>query len=253
MRLLTWNLSDLDVTAPGLVEDPRVAVLAAARADVVCLQKVSGEVEPTGTEGGLALLADHLGMTGVLGRAAGDRLHVAVLWGPVWTSVGEPRPRDPSTHRNQLVVDLVSDATRLRVGCVHLPVTSVEDQLHDLDLLLAQTDDATLLTGDWNATGADTTYDARALEGDDRRVALRLDAAGLVDAAVATDAPWVPTWRTPDSEPFVRIDAFRLAPGVVSGLAGYRVLTAHDELSLHRPVEIELSVASAPVPAAAPR
>jgi endonuclease/exonuclease/phosphatase family metal-dependent hydrolase len=242
LRLLTWNLSDLDVTGPDPLDDPRVAYLAGVRADVLCLQKLSGEVDPPRTEAGLTLLADHLGMTGALGRAAGDRLHVALLWAPPWTLVGRVRTRDPSTHRNQLVADIAAGDRRLRMCCVHLPVTSVEDQLHDLELLLAQADDATVVGGDWNATGADASYDAGALEGDDRRVAARLDAAGLADAARVAGAAWEPTWRTPTSAPFVRIDAFRLAPGLEPAVVGYQVRTDVDDLSLHRPVELVLDL-----------
>jgi endonuclease/exonuclease/phosphatase family metal-dependent hydrolase len=255
VRLLTWNLSDLDVTSPGVLEDPRVAVLAGSGADVICLQKVCGEAEPDRTEAGLAALATNLGMSGALSRAAGERLHVAVLWRAPWTLVGDPRPRDPVTHRNHLLVDLHAGGGRLRVGSVHLPVTSVEDQLHDLELLLAQADDRTVLAGDWNATSADPSYDARALEGDDRRVGGRLDEAGLVDAARAVGVAWVPTWRTPDGEPFVRIDAFRLAPSLAPAVTGLDVHTDVDELSLHRPVELALALSGsrAPGPTAGPR
>jgi len=260
VRLLTWNLSDLDVTSPGMLEDPRVGVLAGSGADVICLQKVSGEAEPDRTEAGLAALATNLGMRGALSRAAGERLHVAVLWRAPWTLVGDARPRGSSSHRNHLLVDLDSGGGRLRAGSVHLPVTSVEDQLHDLELVLAQADDRTVLAGDWNATGADTSYDIRALEGDDRRVGCRLDEAGLVDAAFAAGAAWVPTWRRPDTEPFVRIDAFRLAPSLAPAVTGLSVHTDVDGLSLHRPVELALSVSglsvsgsSAPGPIAVPR
>lgn len=72
--LLTWNLSDLDITTATMLEDPRVDYLAAAKVDVLCLQKVSGEAAPELLTDGLGRLASHLGMTGALGRATGQRL-----------------------------------------------------------------------------------------------------------------------------------------------------------------------------------
>lgn len=242
MRLLTWNLSDLDVTAPEMLEDPRVGYLAAAGADVLCLQKVSGEVAPELLDDGLGRLASHLSMTGAFSRASGQRLHVAVLWRHPLRHRGVVVERADGSLRNHLLVDLELGGRRLRVGSVHLPSTTVEDQLHDLDLLLPFVDPDTVLAGDWNATGANASYDVRALQGDDRRVANQLDAAGLVDAAVTAGAAWEPTWRSPDNPPFVRIDAVRLSPAWGMRVSGYRVHTAVDRLSLHRPVETTLDV-----------
>lgn len=237
MRLLTWNLSDLDVTAPGMLQDPRVAYLAEVGADVLCLQKVSGEAAPERLDVGLSKLASHLGMTGVLGRAAGQRLHVAVLWGDPLRHTGVVIERAHGSRRNHLLVDLWLGARRLRVGSVHLPSASVKDQLHDLDLLLPFVDHASVLAGDWNATSTDASYDVRSLIGDDRRTAARLDAAGLVDAALVAGAVWEPTWRTRDEPSFVRIDAVRLSSTWGGRVRGSRVHTEVDPLSLHRPVE----------------
>lgn len=237
VRLMTWNLSDLDVTAPGMLQDRRVAYLAEVDADVLCLQKVSGEVAPERLDDGLAELATHLGMTGVLGRAAGQRLHVAVLWGDPLRHRGVVIERAHGSRRNHLLVDLWLDVRRLRIGSVHLPSTSVEDQLHDLDLLLCSVDHDSVLAGDWNATSSDASYDVRRLMGDDRRVAARLDAAGLVDAALVAGAAWEPTWRTPDEPSFVRIDTVRLSSAWGGRVKGLRVHTGVDWLSLHRPVE----------------
>lgn len=108
VRLLTWNLSDLDVTAPGMLTDPRVEYLAAAEGDVLCLQKVSGQEAPRLLADGLDRLAGHLGMTGALGRAAGQRLHVAVLWRDPLRRRGLAVERAAGSRRNYLLVDLVS-------------------------------------------------------------------------------------------------------------------------------------------------
>ena len=223
-----------------MLKDPRVGYLTAAGADVVCLQKVSGEAAPGRLDDGLGTLASYLGMTGALGQAAGQRLHVAVLWRDPLRHRGAVVERAAGARRNHLLVDLELHGRRLRVGSVHLPSTTVEDQLHDLDLLLRSVDSDTVLAGDWNATGGDESYDVRALEGDDRRVANRLDAIGLVDGATAAGAAWEPTWRTPDGPPFVRIDAVRLSSAWSGRISGYRVHTDADRLSLHRPVELVL-------------
>lgn len=238
MRLLTWNLSDLDVTAPAMLEDPRVGYLAVAKGDVLCLQKVSGEVAPGLLDDGLGRLAGHLGMTAALGRAAGQRLHVAVLWREPIRQRGAIVQRADGSRRNYLLVDLELRGQRLRVGSVHLPSTTVDDQLHDVALLLSSVDPDTVLAGDWNATGADRSYDEGSLAGDDGRVAARLDTAGLVDGAVAAGAVWEPTWRTLNDPYFVRIDAVRLSSAWSGRVSGYRVHTNADELSLHRPVEL---------------
>lgn len=241
MRLITWNLSDLDVTTPKALEDLRVTYLASTGADVLCLQKVSSEFAPERLDKGLSRVGAHLGMSGALSRAAGHRLHVAVLWQSQLRCF-DVAERVAGSRRNHLLVDLEVGDRRLRVGSVHLPSSSVGDQLHDLDLLLPLVDSDTVLAGDWNSTGADPSYDARALEGDDRQVAARLDGAGLVDAAVVATADWQPTWRTSDGRNRVRIDAVRLSPVWGQRLSAYRVHTEADRLSLHRPVEITLDV-----------
>jgi len=235
---MTWNLSDLDVTAPGMLQDSRVAYLAEVDADLLCLQKVSGEVAPERLDDGLSELAAHLGMAGVLGRSAGQRLHVAVLWREPLLHRGVVIERAHGSRRNYLFVDLWLGVRRLRIGSVHLPSTSVEDQFHDLELLLRSVDHDSVLAGDWNATSSDATYDLPRLMGDNRRVAARLDAAGLVDAALVAGAAWEPTWRPTPNEPFfVPIDAVRLSPTWGGRVKGLRVHTGADPLSLHRPVE----------------
>lgn len=153
---------------------------------------------------------------------------------------GKILERTNGSRRNHLLVDLDLLGQRLRVGSVHLPSTNEDDQLHDVALLLASVDSNTVLAGDWNATGADSSYDVVAFRGDGRRVAAQLDAAGLVDGAVVAGAAWEPTWRTPNDPPFVRIDAVRLSPAWSQRVNGYRVHTNADRLSLHRPVELSL-------------
>lgn len=234
---MTWNLSDLDVTAPGMLHDLRVAYVVNAKPDVLCLQKLSGEVAPEQLDDGLGRLAGLLSMSSALSRASGQRLHVAVLWREPLRFRRVVAKRAAASRRNYLLVDLDAGGRRLRVGSVHLPSTTVEDQLHDLTLIFPFVDPVTVLAGDWNATGADASYDVRALKGDDRRVAARLDAAGLADASLVAGAPWEPTWGTPGEPPFVRIDAVRLSSMWGGRVRGYRVRTDVDPLSLHRPVE----------------
>lgn len=200
MRLLTWNLSDLDVTAPGMLSDARVAYLVDSKPDVLCLQKLSGEVVPEQLDEGLSKLAGRLGMAGALSRAAGQRLHVAVLWREPLRLRQVVAKRAAGARRNYLVMDL----------------------------------------GDWNSTGADASYDVRRLHDDDRRVGTWLDTAGLMDSALVAGAPWEPTWGTPDELPFVRIDAVRIRRDLAREVRRYRVHTGADELSLHRPVEVTL-------------
>lgn len=240
MRLLTWNLSDLDVTAPGMLSDARVDYLVDSKPDVLCLQKLNGEVVPEQLDEGLSKLAGRLGMSGALSRAAGQRLNVAVLWREPFRLRQVVAKRAAGARRNYLVMDLESHGRRLRVGSVHLPSTSGADRLHDLDLICPLVDPVTVLAGDWNSTGADASYDVRRLHDDERRVGTWLDLAGLMDSALVAGAPWEPTWGTLDEPPFVRIDAVRICRDLARGVRRYRVHTGADGLSLHPPVEVTL-------------
>lgn len=243
MRLLTWNLSDLDVTTPRFLVDPRVDCLAGVGGDVACLQKLSGAPDNRGVEDGVRRLGAGLGMTGAaVGLTAYRRLHVAVLWRePMFRCVGV-LDRPHGLRRNFLLIDLAVAGRRLRIGSVHLPSSSVADQLHDVGQLLTSVDQDTVLAGDWNATGADAAYDPARLPGDDGRVAAALDAARLVDAGPACGAPWMPTWGSPGGPPFVRIDGVRLSRRWAERLTGHRVHGDADDLSLHRPVEVSFDV-----------
>lgn len=207
-RLMSWNLGDLELTGPGdLRDDPRVRHIREVAPDVLCCQKLSAEHDPGRVDAGFERLAEALGMTGRLGRAHGDRLHVGLLWSGSAEEVGTAVALGARMHRNAVLVALrTSGGHRLVVGAIHLPSSSVEHRLEDVGTILAalQATGPTVLAGDWNAVGEDPAYDPDLPEhAFDRRVPWLLRESGLTDAAAhlhaasttcRCTAPFTSTW-----------------------------------------------------------
>lgn len=246
MTVMSWNVSDVDVTAP--LDSRALAIVEYIRGvapDVLCCQKLNSETSPSSIERGFELFGGRLGMLGRLAPARGVRLHTGVLWKReivecrAWVALGD------SAHRNAALATLrMSEDRVLQVGTVHLPSGSVEHRLDDVRRLLVALDRALpcVLAGDWNSVGQDPDYDPdpsdRRL---DRRVAARLVSDGLRDAAHHLAEPWQPTWgHSLEGWPAVRIDCFWVDQKMLPALVSYEVDTSVDHLSLHRPILLRL-------------
>lgn len=246
LTVMSWNLSDLDVTASrdsraqGILDH-----ISAVKPDILCCQKLTSVASPSNAERDFDRLADRFGMVGRLGLARGTRLHVAVLWRPRIVEFGSWVALGDRAHRNAALANLwLSERHVVRMGTVHLPSDSVENRLDDVQRLLSHVEEDVpcLLAGDWNSVGQDPAYDPDPPDHRlDRRVAARLVSTGLTDAAHHLAATWQPTWgHSLDEWPAVRIDCFWVNRAITPAVVGYDVDTSVDNLSLHRPILLRI-------------
>jgi endonuclease/exonuclease/phosphatase family metal-dependent hydrolase len=188
-------------------------------------------------------------MNGEVVAAPHTQCHMGVLWHPDlkaldWTA------RPWHLWHGLGVVTLDIGARRpLRVAVTHLSPWDPQHRLADARTiagLLATSEHATIVAGDWNTIGENPRYDPEpdlstlsvaerihhvAWPADpnqpplvDRRPARLLTDAGLTDIASSLGIPWQPTTGHLGREPRRRIDAFRVSSPVLPAVTDYEVL-----------------------------
>lgn len=265
LSLISYNLKDYGKSAVTTRRQQH-ELLRFQRPDVVCLQEIWDDSKNlAGLRRHVATIGDALGMHAMAVPAPRSFCHMAILWRPEFTALSQ-RSHSLTLWHGLGVVHLdVGAAVALRVAVTHLPPWDPEQRLSDARTVAGLLDDpgqASVIAGDWNTFGADSTYDPepqwsklrhgklwRHIRWDDdpdappqadRRPAQLLHRSGLHDAAPYLRAPWQATGGHLGDDMPRRLDAFWTTRP--QALRGYRVIDtpATRLLSDHLPIQIDL-------------